>query len=92
MTRHMCLVVVLLAVTAMTACKGSNRPSQSAPSRQTVDCARECGMSQILGEDFKPDEVAPQCKNVSPMAKYQACIKGVVSKMVDACLTKCRAK
>jgi len=45
-----------------------------------------------LGENFKPDEVAPQCKGIGDHKKYRKCISGVVSKMVDDCLTKCRGE
>ena len=94
MKRHLCLIVVLLVAVAMTACKSENRPSppqNTSTSTSTINCAKKCAVNQIFGEDFKPDEVAPECKNINNKPEYQECIKGVVSKMVDACLTKCRA-
>jgi hypothetical protein len=39
-----------------------------------------------------PDEIAPQCRNVTPASEYQKCIQGAAASIADLCLKECNLK
>jgi hypothetical protein len=51
-------------------------------------CYRACATRMSA----HPDEIAPQCRNVTPASEYKKCIQGAAASIGDLCLKECGLK
>ncbi len=99
-----CLVVVTILVILAFICMSGGRSTRNEPpdaplgtdrdrNRQTGDvqnnpCYRACATRMSA----HPDEIAPQCRHVTPASEYEKCIQGAAQSIADRCLKECGLK
>jgi hypothetical protein len=98
-----CLVVLAILVILAIICMSgrSNNPPDYAPvgtgggsgtSTGTDVQNNPCYVSCATRLSRHPDEIAPQCRNVTPESEYRKCIQGAAASIGDLCLKECGLK
>jgi hypothetical protein len=67
---------------------GAGSGRSTATDVQNNPCYRACAMRMTA----HPDELAPRCRNVTPVSEYQECIQGAAASIADLCLKECGLK
>ena len=67
---------------------GTSAGSGTSTDVQNNPCYRACATRMTA----HPDEIAPQCRNVTPASEYQKCIQGAAASIADLCLKECGLK
>lgn len=98
-----CLIVLAIFIIAALLCISGRRSETSFESPdyapvgtgagtgtdvQNNPCYRACATRMSA----HPDELAPQCRNVTPRSEYQKCIQGAAASIADLCLKECGLK
>jgi hypothetical protein len=87
-----CLLVVVLFMILPVLCMSGGRSTQDyAPVGADVQsnaCFRACAARL----SSHPDQLAPQCRNVTPESEYRKCISGAAQAIANLCLKECGLK
>jgi len=102
-----CLVVLAILIIAALVCVSGRRSDTSLESPGYAPADTNAGTSTSTTTDVQnnpcyracatrmsahPDEIAPQCRNVTPVSEYQKCIQDAAAAIADLCLKECGLK